>query len=162
MERDTQRRAVCCELVDEVARTSGEVRLKVTGASMLPALWPGDVIAVQRCAFAELRPGQIVLYRQEGKLTAHRIQRISPSHLITRGDSVPACDPPVGACGVVGRVASILRNGRSIQPERSFFHRAVSSILRRSDCCTRIALRIALLLAAPGSRPGGFEEIPAS
>ena len=158
MERDKQRRAVCCELVDEVARTSGEVRLKVTGASMLPALWPGDVIAVQRCSFADLRPGQIVLYRQEGKLTAHRIQRISPGHVITRGDSVPACDPPVGECGVVGRVASVLRNGRSIQPERSLWHRAVASILRRSDYCTRIALRIALLL---GSRLGGSEEVSA-
>src|ERR1035437_10241317 len=147
MERETQRRAKCCELVEEVARTSGEARLKVTGSSMLPALWPGDVITVRRCDFTELEPGQIVLCRQEGKLTAHRIQRISPSHLVTRGDSVPACDPPVGAYGVVGQVVSILRNGRSIQPERSFRHRAVSSILRRSHYCTRIALRL-------GSRPG--------
>jgi signal peptidase len=162
MERDTQRRAVCCELVDEVARASGEVRLKVNGASMLPALWPGDLITVQYCGLAELRRGQIVLHRQEGKLTAHRIQRISPNHLITRGDSVPACDPPVGADGVVGRVASILRNGRAIQPEWSFRNRAVSSILRRSDFCTRIASRIVLILTAPGSRARRSEEIPAS
>jgi len=158
MEKEIQRRALCCELVEEVARTAGEVRLKVTGGSMLPAIWPGDVIAVERCSFAELEPGQIVLYRHEGRLTAHRIQRISPSHVITRGDSVPSCDPPVGASGVVGRVASILRNGRAIQPGWSFFHRTVSSILRRSDCCTRVALRIALQV----SRLGRSEEIPAS
>ncbi len=150
---------MCCELVEEVARTAGEVRLKVTGTSMLPAIWPGDVVTVRRCDPAELRRGQIILYRREGKLTAHRIRRISPDQLITRGDTVLSCDPPVRALGVVGQVVGILRNGRSIQPEWSFWHRAVGSMLRRSAGCTRIALRITLFL---GSRPGCSEEIAAS
>jgi signal peptidase len=158
MDKETQRRAMCCELVDEVARTAGEVRLKVTGASMLPALWPGDLVTVRRSDAAELRPGQIVLYRDEAKLTAHRIQRISPTQLITRGDSVPSCDPPVGALEIVGQVVAILRNGRSIEPEWSLWHRAVSSMLRRSDFCTQVALRITLFL---GSRPERSEEVAA-
>lgn len=159
MDREIQRRAVCCELVDEVARTVGEVRLKVTGASMLPALWPGDVVTVRRCDPAAVRPGQIILYRREGKLTAHRVHRISPNLLITRGDSVPSCDPPVGALGIVGQVVGILRNGRPVDPEQSSWHRAVSSMLCRSDYCTRIAVRIVLYL---GSRPERSEEMAAS
>ena len=43
-----QRPALGCELVAEVVRSFGEVRLKVTGGSMLPAIWPGDVITVRR------------------------------------------------------------------------------------------------------------------
>ena len=151
MDRETQRRAMCCELVDEVARTSGQVRLKVTGTSMLPAIWPGDLITVQHCNTAELRLGQIVLYRQEGKLTAHRIHGISPSHVITQGDSVPTCDPPVGAHEIVGQVVSIFRGDHWIQPGRSFWHVLVSPILRHLDFCTRITLLL-------GSRPRRSEE----
>ena len=41
--------ALQCELVADVARAFGEVRLRVTGASMLPAIWPGDIlVTVQR------------------------------------------------------------------------------------------------------------------
>ena len=159
MEKESQRREMCCELIDEVARTSGEARLKVTGASMLPAIWPGDMVTVRRYNPGELRPGQIVLYRREGTLTAHRIQQVSPTHLITRGDSVPACDPPVAAAGIVGQVVGILRDGRTIQLKWSLWHRAISSVLRRSDYCTRIALRIASSLV---SRPGRCAEIQAS
>lgn len=38
-----------CELVADVARRFGEVRLRLTGASMMPAVRPGDVITAQRC-----------------------------------------------------------------------------------------------------------------
>ena len=36
------------DLAAEVLRQFGEVRLKVTGASMLPSVWPGDVLTVRR------------------------------------------------------------------------------------------------------------------
>ena len=71
MTQQTQRHAVCCELIQDVARTTGEVRLRVTGASMLPAIWPGDLLTVRRCDLSELEPGQIALYRRDGKLTAY-------------------------------------------------------------------------------------------
>lgn len=140
METGTRSHAVCCELVSDVARSAGEVRLRVTGASMLPAVWPGDEVTVRRCELAELEPGQIVLYRRDGKLTAHRIQHLKSDHLIARGDSLPSLDPPVQPNEIVGRVVSISRGVRSVDPEQTFWQRVASAILRRSDFCMRVTL----------------------
>ena len=147
MDAETQHSAVCCELVHSVARSCGEVRLKVTGSSMLPVVWPGDEITVTRREVAELQPGEIVLYRRDGGLTAHRIERIAHDHLITRGDSLPSSDPPVRPDEIVGRVLSIFRNGRSVRPERSSASRIVSLILHRSDLSRRFALYLMRYLA---------------
>lgn len=143
MEPELQRRtALQCELVADLVRNYGEVRLKVTGASMLPAVWPGDFVTVRRHEIGELQPGQIVSYRREDLLITHRIKSIVGDHFITRGDSLRHSDPPVRASEVVGQVTCILRNGRRISPEQSFWQRAGSSILRRSDLTTRMTLRL--------------------
>ena len=36
------------ELLVEVARNFGEIRFKATGDSMLPSVWPGDLLTVRR------------------------------------------------------------------------------------------------------------------
>jgi signal peptidase I len=141
MEVEAQRSAACCDLVYDVACRSGEVRLKVNGSSMLPGIRPGDLITVARCDFEQLQPGQVILYRRSGKLTAHRIIRISRDCLIARGDALADFDAPVSASEIVGRVESVLRNGRSIPLAQSLWQRAVSSMLRRSEICRRVALR---------------------
>ena len=138
MTAGAERHALCCELVHDVARSSGEVRLRVIGASMLPAVWPGDFVTVQRRELAEFQPGQIVVYQQEEKLVIHRVEHVSGDHLITRGDSRPRFDLPVLAGEIVGRVVSISRGAQSLDPVRTFWQRFGSSILRRSDFCTRV------------------------
>lgn len=158
MNREAQRRALCCELVVDVARSTGEVCLKVTGVSMLPAIWPGDVVTIRRCDLAGLLPGQIVMYGREGKLTAHRVMLVSHDHLVARGDSLSCCDPPVRAFEIVGQVTSISRAGRSISPEQSFWQRAASSILRRSDFCTRLALALNRRLRRSGDMQASWRN----
>ncbi|HMH12541.1 MAG TPA: S26 family signal peptidase [Edaphobacter sp.] len=137
------------ELVVDVARSFGEVRLKVSGASMIPAVWPGDVITVRRRDFAELQPGQIVLYRQEEKLVAHRIACVRGDRLTTRGDSLCYDDPPIRESDIVGQVVCLLRNGRRVHLKQSFWQRVNSSLLRRSDFCIRMALRLGCRLRRP-------------
>lgn len=146
-----QRSALGRELVADVARSFGEVRLKVTGASMIPAVWPGDVIAVRRRAMAELHPGQIVLYRREGKLVAHRITCIRGDLLTTRGDSLQSDDPPIRESHLVGQVVCLVRNGRRVHLNQSWWQRVSSSILRRSDFCMRMTLRLGRRLRRFGS-----------
>jgi hypothetical protein len=129
------------ELFADVLRQFSTARLVVTGASMLPAIWPGDVLTIQRKELAELRAGEIVLAQREGKLIAHRVTSVG-DHLITQGDSMPQGDPPFTTSEILGRVVSILRNGRDMPLEQSLWQRAVSAILRRSDFCMRMTLRI--------------------
>jgi signal peptidase I len=136
------RRLLGRELVADVARNFGEVRLRVTGASMIPAIWPGEVVTVRRRDKAELQPGQIVLSRRGGRLLAHRITRICDDLVTTRGDSLCEDDAPVSASDIVGQVSSLIRNGRRVPVSQSFWQRVCSSLLRRSDFCMRIVLRV--------------------
>jgi len=54
-----------CELVADALRAGAETRIRVMGTSMLPALWPGDILVVRRRAAAP-SPGDIVLFCATG------------------------------------------------------------------------------------------------
>jgi signal peptidase len=69
----TARETLGCELAAEVLRSSGRLRLRATGASMLPAVWPGDILSVRSHDVVEALPGDIVLFGREGTLVAHRV-----------------------------------------------------------------------------------------
>jgi len=137
---DSLRRQAWCELVFDQARSAGEVRLRVSGCSMLPAMWPGDVVTVRRLCIDEFLPGQIVLFRQKEKLTIHRVRRVAHSHLVASGDSLPCCDPPVSAEQVIGRVVSIERKGHPIDLEQSLQQLVVASLLRCSGRLRRLIM----------------------
>lgn len=113
------------ELFADVLRQFSTARLVVTGASMLPAIWPGDALTIERKELAELRAGEIVLAEREAKLIAHRVKSVG-DRLITQGDSMPQCDPPFTTFEILGQVVAILRNGRDISLEQTFWQRAVS------------------------------------
>jgi len=129
------------ELLEEVVHTFGVARIKVTGDSMLPSVWPGDVITIGRRPFSELRPGHIVLCSRGEQLVAHRVVRRVGDHLITRGDSLRSNDPPFQETHVLGRVVSITRNGHDIDPRFTRARRMAAWLLRRSDVCGRVFLR---------------------
>ena len=69
----TARDTLGCELAAEVLRTSGRLRLRATGASTLPAVWPGDILSVRSHEVVEALPGDIVLFVREGRLVARRV-----------------------------------------------------------------------------------------
>lgn len=134
--------AACCDLVAEVVRSVGIANLGVTGCSMLPAIRPGDIITIERLKFEEFRTGQVVLFSREGRLTAHRILAISTNSLLTQGDVLPSIDPPVEAHNVVGRVVCVQRNGRTFSPRQTFWQSVAASMMRRSEWCKRLYLRL--------------------
>jgi len=137
------------ELLVEVARNFGEIRFKATGDSMLPSVWPGDLLTVRRQSFSEFRRGQIVLYErvagENAQLVAHRIVDCSGDRsgqqLITRGDSLPCDDAPVHEDQILGRVVSISRKGRPIGLDFTRSRRIAAWVLRRSDLAGRVFLR---------------------
>jgi signal peptidase I len=130
------------DLAAEVLRQFGEVRLKVNGASMLPSVWPGDVLTVRRRSPAELLPGRIVLcYRDQG-FVAHRLIGRQGNRILTRGDSHLRDDPPFADEDVLGEVVSILRNGHPVALTPAWWHRGFSWIMRHSDLSIRIVLRL--------------------
>lgn len=129
------------ELFADLLRQFGSAKLTATGASMLPAIWPGDVVTIKRRHLSNLRAGEIVLAQRDGRLIAHRVKSVG-DRLITQGDSMPQCDPPFSQSEILGQVVSISRHGRSVPLEQALWQRAASSTLRRSDFCVRMTLRI--------------------
>jgi signal peptidase I len=156
--RENVAATLACGLAEEVVRTFGEVRLRVFGTSMVPSILPGDLISIQRAAASEISSGEIVLYTREGRLFAHRVvgragsagqpfAAQGESLLITRGDRLRYNDPPVSSSELLGRVISIGRGDRQLEP----LPRAIGSnhplirLLQSSDRATYLYLRLASL-----------------
>lgn len=130
------------DLAAEVICQFGELRLKVTGASMLPSVWPGDVLTVRRRSPAELLAGGIVLCYRNGGFVAHRLVGKRGDHLVTRGDAHTFEDTPFRSEDVLGEVVGIQRGGRSVRLSPVWWQRAASSVAARSEACTRTLLRL--------------------
>jgi len=140
--------ALKCDLASETLRTSGRLRLRVTGWSMLPTIWPGDTLELERAKSDELSEGDIVLFSRDRRLFAHRLLKAGGNGIVTHGDAMPRPDPLVAGSEVLGRVACIVRNGKSIQPSKtlSLSERTVAGVARSSEFGTRVIVGIHGLL----------------
>jgi len=144
--------APVCGLAADVVRSFGEVRLRVSGTSMVPSILPGDLISVRRANLDEISTGEVVLYLRGDRLFAHRAVGCADvagePRLITRGDRLSYTDAPVAACELLGRVAFVERDGspplRVDATLRGWRH-AVSRLLRGSDYATYFYVKCAAL-----------------
>ncbi|MDA2910073.1 hypothetical protein MYX04_03955 [Nitrospiraceae bacterium AH_259_D15_M11_P09] len=113
----------------ELLRRGARVRFRATGRSMQPTIHEGEAITVEPVAPAAVTRGDILLYRWERGVIAHRVIRIerkkggavtqssvlSPhDSLILRGDASASCDCPVEPEQVLGKVVAVERAGRRI------------------------------------------------
>jgi signal peptidase I len=137
-----------CELAGEVLRSSGTLRLKVMGWSMLPSVWPGDTLVIERANSNTVSEGDIVLFGRDRRLFAHRVVTKSiydgNERVVTRGDAMPAPDSPVSQDELLGKVSFILRNGRCIEPSKTlgFSERAVAALVQRSEIAARVVVGV--------------------
>src|SRR5271154_6848927 len=110
------------ELAADLLDRGERMSLRVRGSSMLPSLFPGDLLTFRRCAPAELVVGDIVIFLREGRCFVHRVaERMTVGgdfRIRTRGDALPSCDPPVGETEVLGRLSLVERKGWRLQPPR--------------------------------------------
>jgi len=109
------------DLTTELLRQGTTVRFRPSGRSMYPSIREGELVTVEPVVASEVTLGDIVLYRSERGLIAHRVVGSSPSqssalspHYILQGDSSLCCDEPVGAERILGRVVGVERDGRSV------------------------------------------------
>jgi hypothetical protein len=149
MARATQNReALKLELAAEILRGSGELRFIARGASMVPAIYAGDVLWVRHQPFAEIRHGEVALWSRDGSFCAHRVIRLSANAneqktVVTRGDALMQNDSAVRENEFLGRVFAIERRGRRIElPIRQGpCLRAIAWLAQRSDFITKCLLR---------------------
>jgi signal peptidase I len=136
--------ALKCEMAAQVLRAFGTLRLEVTGLSMLPSVWPGDVLFVERRDMGEIAAGDIVLFARRDKLVAHRVLRKTvvgdETYAITRGDGLLATDELVSPAELLGSVRSVSRAGEYVSPDADsgFLARVASAMVRRSGWIARV------------------------
>jgi len=132
-------------LVADVLRQAGHLRLRVHGESMLPSLWPGDIVEIASCSMEDVRPAEIVLAAREGRLFLHRvIAPCTPNGFRLRGDSMPACDPQYPAEALLGRLVRRSDGRRrlsSTTPLRTTLSRALGALLCHCGVARRLALK---------------------
>ena len=137
-----------CSLATEVLQSTGTLRIRALGSSMLPTLWPGDQVTIEFRKFEQVRPGDIVLCLRNERFFLHRaVSKVTTGNeelLLTRGDSMPGNDPPVRRTEVLGMVTGIQRGASVVTPasKLSPFCLMVARVLGHSKLCQRVALRL--------------------
>lgn len=144
------------DLAAESLRLSGTLRIKVTGWSMLPTIWPGDTIVVNTADHSQIAAGDIALFRRKNDFFVHRVLGVnsSPMEVLSRGDCMPQADPPFASGELLGKVQFIVRGEKRMEPSQklSATHRAVAGLLR-FESAARIAVTARELYRnLPGSR----------
>jgi len=138
-------------LVEDVVRSFGEVRLRILGTSMVPAMLPGDLVSVRRAGLDEISEGEVVLFFQNGRLCVHRVVgrnvvsaagNTKEPCLIARGDRLRHDDPPVSSKELLGRVVSIERDNHNIELAPHGSNSLLARLLRASDRATYLYLRL--------------------
>lgn len=138
-------------LATEVLRGTGQLRLAAMGQSMLPAIWPGDLLSIRAIEMDQVQPGDVILFTREGRFFIHRVVQMREAatestgrSLVTRGDSMRESDAPVSPEELLGRVETANRNGAGELPvlQASGWMRAAGRMLAYSDLLRRVALRL--------------------
>ncbi len=135
-----------CALAEEALRSFGELRFRAHGTSMLPAIWPSDVLRVKAIPSREALVGQVWLSRQRGRLVVHRIVRLGEDGMRTvvcRGDFLEWDDPALPPEGLLGLVTHRERRGAVQALSYAIRKRSwLAECLRRSLMVRTIALRL--------------------
>ncbi len=123
------------QLIRDVLRLAGRVRLRVLGTSMLPSIWPGDVIEVVAVDPQGVRRGDVLLLERNARFVCHRLVRVSGDgthcQFYTRGDFLESEDAPFEVDQLIGRVDSLAGSAWATRIPAGLL-RAVSRIFPRS------------------------------
>ncbi len=165
MDPEAQKREILkLELGAEILRSFGELRFVARGASMIPAIFPGDVLLVRHQSLAAMRRGDVALWSSNGCFCAHRVLRVektrNESAILTCGDASLEEDAPVTRSELLGHVYAIIRRGKRIDlaKERGFLLRGIASLARHSDFLARWILRYNSFLWAIAGRRNPFAQ----
>jgi signal peptidase I len=157
--------ATKCDLAAEVLRSSGRLRLQVTGSSMLPSVWPGDMLIIDRLDTGDVSKGEIVLFGRDRRLFVHRVVKAAAngeSTILTRGDAMPQPDLPVSTQSLLGKVSFIVRDGKLIEPGRnlSLTQKAVATMAGKSGIAARLIIGVRGKLQASSRRNASDRVVP--
>jgi cytochrome c551/c552 len=118
---ETDQAAVPKPVLEAVLETWGRVGeqhlIPIDGTSMLPLIRDAEQVLIKH-GCANVRRGDVVVFRRADKLVAHRVLDIFEDRaqctFITKGDNSHDLDAPVSANQVLGRVLAVKRGDRQM------------------------------------------------
>lgn len=140
--------AVKRSLAGELLRRTGFLRLRVLGQSMLPDIWPGDVLTIQSETQSNVDVGEVALLERDDRFFVHRVRSkviLNGSvSLVTRGDSSSTADPLFGPDALLGKVIRIEHGDRVSIPSAklSLYGRALGWLFCHFSTVRNLALTI--------------------
>lgn len=132
-------------LVCDLLCSTGQARICATGTSMLPSIWPGDELVIQRIS-GSVSIGSVVAYLRDGRIFIHRVVSASPgqSMIITQGDRLAVPDPPFLKEELLGCVIRVSRDGKPVRlsARLAFYARLLRAVSQVSDKPTFALLKL--------------------
>ena len=122
-ESETALADLTSEVYEGLLRTGKSFTFPVKGNSMRPFFRDGDSALVRREQQRAIRVGDIMVYRSNGQLFAHRVLRIvgEKRQYLCKGDARETSDQRVPAAAVLGRVVARFRDGRRLRLDSAFY-----------------------------------------
>jgi len=105
------------DFAESILEDNRTVGIRMTGYSMYPTLRPGDIGHIEKCVPNKIKVGDIVVFKLNGKLIAHRLVAINNHDVrtfVAKGDKNKFSDPPFATDAFVGKITSFERKGRKI------------------------------------------------
>jgi hypothetical protein len=139
------------EVTRELLKRGYSVRFRPDGLSMSPTIISGEAVTIEPVKAAEVRRGEIILYRSERGFIAHRVLAIEESAgekiFQVKGDGCATRDYPVRAGQILGRAVCVERGKRRIRltGRRAIF--AFNLRRRIDECRTVIILLLSVLFS---------------
>lgn len=108
-----------------------QVEINAEGYSMYPLLQPGDKLTVTPAKWESLRKGDIIVWRDNDRLIAHRIIKKQADYCIPAGDARITNDGQIIPTQVLGRITAYRRNDvtKSISSFKSKFYASMIVLL---------------------------------
>jgi hypothetical protein len=99
-----------CDLLGELLPLNQKFKIILRGGSMHPYLKDGDVLEIDP-TISPLRKRDIILYKVNGILFAHRVTNVGRDFIVTRGDAVEQTER-IRSDQILGKAVSRIRNGQ--------------------------------------------------
>lgn len=106
-------------LIGNVINKNGFIDIPAEGTSMFPFIRKGDVCRFVSCEVLTLKKGSVVLFRtSSGGLIAHRYYKTitdgNQTRYVLKGDTNLGFDEPVDREQIIGKLASIQKDKRTL------------------------------------------------
>lgn len=150
---------IALDLRKEALEKGYSITMPTMGMSMFPLLTTNNKIELIKCDPAGLKNGDIIVYKNNGKLIAHRLMRKIRGKdgylFVTKGDAFFSYDRPISSDAVMGRVIKIKKRYLSIYLE-GISGRVINLIMffislsKASGLAVRGLIKIKRLFVKPG------------